>query len=93
MPYNLPTPETLIPDLLRAPPQTRAVLDRYGLRGCGGPLGPMESLDFFARATMSRSLASSKNSARHSVGKNSAWKLPARAMAHPPLNPTPGRMS
>jgi NnrS protein/Domain of unknown function (DUF1858) len=40
----------MIPDLLRAAPQARPVLDRYGLRGCGGPLGPMESLAFFARA-------------------------------------------
>ncbi|MCI0457983.1 MAG: NnrS family protein [Gemmataceae bacterium] len=40
----------LIPDLLRAAPQTRRVLDRYGLRGCGGPLGPHESLGFFAHA-------------------------------------------
>jgi hypothetical protein len=39
-----------IPDLLRAVPQARAVLDRYGLRGCGGRLGPVESLEFFARA-------------------------------------------
>jgi hypothetical protein len=29
--------QVLIPDLLRAAPQARAVLDRYGLRGCGGP--------------------------------------------------------
>jgi hypothetical protein len=42
--------ETMIPDLLQALPQARAVLDRYGLRGCGGPLGPTESLAFFARA-------------------------------------------
>jgi hypothetical protein len=40
----------MIPDLLRAAPQVRPVLDRYGLRGCGGALGPSESLDFFARA-------------------------------------------
>jgi hypothetical protein len=39
-----------IPDLLRRHPAARAVLDRYGLRGCGGPLGPHESLGFFARA-------------------------------------------
>jgi hypothetical protein len=39
-----------IPDLLRAAPQVRPVLDRYGLRGCGGPLGPAESLGYFARA-------------------------------------------
>jgi hypothetical protein len=41
---------TQIPDLLRMAPQARPVLDRYGLRGCGGPLGPAESLGFFARA-------------------------------------------
>src|SRR5436190_479704 len=42
--------QVLIPDLLRAAPQARPVLDRYGLRGCGGELGPVESLSFFARA-------------------------------------------
>ena len=40
----------LIPDLLQAAPLVRPVLDRYGLRGCGGPTGPVESLEFFARA-------------------------------------------
>jgi hypothetical protein len=44
------TPDLLLPDLLRAHPEARAVLDRYGLRGCGGPLGPYESIRFFARA-------------------------------------------
>jgi hypothetical protein len=39
-----------IPDLLRAAPQARPVLDRYGLKGCGGPLGPAETLSFFAQA-------------------------------------------
>src|SRR5262245_39551112 len=39
-----------IPDLLRAAPHVRPVLDRYGLRGCGGPLGPRETLGFFAQA-------------------------------------------
>ncbi len=42
--------EIQIPDLLRTVPQVRRVLDRYGLRGCGGPLGPVESLAFFAQA-------------------------------------------
>ena len=28
----------MIPDLLRAEPRARAVLDKYGLRGCGGLL-------------------------------------------------------
>jgi hypothetical protein len=41
---------TLIPDLLKMAPPARAVLDQYGLRGCGGPDGPFESLGFFARA-------------------------------------------
>jgi hypothetical protein len=45
-----PDEKVLIPDLLRAAPQVRPVLDRYGLRGCGGPLGPAESLGFFASA-------------------------------------------
>jgi hypothetical protein len=42
--------QVMIPDLLQAVPQARSVLDRYGLRGCGGPLGPVESLAFFAKA-------------------------------------------
>jgi hypothetical protein len=41
--------EMLIPDLLAQYPQARHVLDRFGLRGCGGRLGPVESLGFFAR--------------------------------------------
>jgi hypothetical protein len=40
----------MIPDLLREAPQTRAVLDRYGLKGCGGAMGPAESVGYFARA-------------------------------------------
>lgn len=43
------TPEAMIPDVLRRYPQLRAVFDRYGLRGCGGPHGPAESIRFFAR--------------------------------------------
>jgi hypothetical protein len=42
--------DTLIPDVLRDYPQVRGVLDRYGLRGCGGRFGPVETLSFFARA-------------------------------------------
>ena len=42
--------KVLIPDLLDACPQVRPVLDRYGLRGCGGPKGPRETLGFFAKA-------------------------------------------
>lgn len=43
-------PDLLIPELLGAHPEARTVLDRHGLRGCGGPLGPYESIGFFARA-------------------------------------------
>ncbi len=46
----LVTSETMLPDLIRAHPATRHVLDRYGLRGCGGEHGPVESVQFFARA-------------------------------------------
>lgn len=42
--------QTLIPELLAAHPVARQVLDRYGLHGCGGANGPVESLGFFARA-------------------------------------------
>ena len=44
------TPGLLLPELLRLHPETRIVFDRHGLRGCGGPLGPYESIRFFARA-------------------------------------------
>jgi hypothetical protein len=44
------SPNTLIPELLARSPQARLVLDRYGLRGCGGASGPVETLGFFSRA-------------------------------------------
>lgn len=40
----------MIPDLLRSHPGVRLILDRYGLHGCGGPYGPAESIEFFAKA-------------------------------------------
>jgi hypothetical protein len=45
-----PQSTTLIPDLLARRPAARQILDRYGLHGCGGPQGPVETLAFFARA-------------------------------------------
>src|SRR5689334_15069169 len=44
------TADTMLPDVLRRHPGARAVFDRHGLRGCGGRLGPHESVGFFARA-------------------------------------------
>jgi hypothetical protein len=41
--------DLLLPDLLREYPAARPVFDRYGLRGCGGPRGPHETIGFFAR--------------------------------------------
>src|SRR5690349_11493028 len=50
-PSNLTiNPDLPLPELLRAHPEVRMVFDRYGLHGCGGPLGPYESIRFFARA-------------------------------------------
>lgn len=40
---------TMLPDVLRARPELRPVFDKYGLRGCGGPHGPAESIEYFAR--------------------------------------------
>lgn len=41
--------DALLPDVVTQYPGTRAVFDRYGLRGCGGPSGPRERIDWFAR--------------------------------------------
>lgn len=38
-----------LPEMVQRYPATRAVLDRYGLHGCGGPQGPREQLGWFAR--------------------------------------------
>ncbi|HRJ77189.1 MAG: hypothetical protein HPKKFMNG_01272 [Planctomycetes bacterium] len=43
------TPETMIPEAIKAHPQLRGVLDQYGLKGCGGEFGPAESMEFFAK--------------------------------------------
>ncbi len=69
-----------IPDLLRAAPETRPVLDRYGLRGCGGPLGPVESLGFFAKAH-DVPLAQLLVELRRSVGLPAAPAVPAPDLA------------
>jgi hypothetical protein len=43
------TGEMFLPDVVERFPSTRAVLDRYGLKGCGGPQGPAEPISWFAR--------------------------------------------
>jgi NnrS protein/Domain of unknown function (DUF1858)/Domain of Unknown function (DUF542) len=50
MKSDLIRPDVLLPELLSAHPELRAVFDRWGLAGCGGPLGPPETVEFFARA-------------------------------------------
>lgn len=40
---------SFLPRIVSQHPEARAVLDRYGMTGCGGPLGPAESVGFFAR--------------------------------------------
>jgi len=44
------SPDETIPQILQRAPHLRTVLDRYGLKGCGGPLGPDETLAFFSAA-------------------------------------------
>jgi hypothetical protein len=42
-------PEDNIRDVLASHPATYVVFERHGLMGCGGPAGPDERIDFFAR--------------------------------------------
>ncbi|MDT7971374.1 MAG: DUF1858 domain-containing protein, partial [Armatimonadota bacterium] len=46
---RLVTPDMLLPDMVAKFPATRQVLDKYGLKGCGGPTGPREPVAWFAR--------------------------------------------
>jgi len=43
------TAEMFLPEVVERYPATRAILDRYGLPGCGDPQGPREQLGWFAR--------------------------------------------
>ncbi len=43
------TADMFLPAIVERFPGTRAVFDRYGLKGCGGPQGPSESVSWFAR--------------------------------------------
>ncbi|MEW6455889.1 MAG: NnrS family protein [Acidobacteriota bacterium] len=38
-----------LPEIILKFPQTREIFDRYGLKGCGGPLGPPETVEFFSK--------------------------------------------
>ncbi len=44
------TKETSLPTLFQRLPESRAIFNRYGLRGCGGHSGPAESIEFFCQA-------------------------------------------
>jgi len=70
MPEVTITRDMELPEILSRFPACRKVFDRYGLVGCGGPLGPQESLAFFARAHRvdeARLLAELSEAARTSV--------------------------
>ncbi|MBI3950739.1 MAG: DUF1858 domain-containing protein [Acidobacteria bacterium] len=43
------TADMLLPEIVGRYPATRTVLDKYGLKGCGGPTGPREAVAWFAR--------------------------------------------
>ena len=43
------TADSFLPEVIAQYPTTRAVFDRYGLKGCGGPNGPLEQVAWFAR--------------------------------------------
>ena len=43
------TADAFLNDVVAQYPSTRAVFDRYGLHGCGGPHGPRERIHWFAR--------------------------------------------
>jgi len=64
------TREMELPDILERYPACREIFDRYGLTGCGGPLGPREPVSFFARAhrvNEARLLAELNEAARNSA--------------------------
>ncbi|MBI2191135.1 MAG: DUF1858 domain-containing protein [Planctomycetes bacterium] len=52
---------------LKKHPGVREVLDRYGLLGCGGPEGPEESIEFFAKmhGLSANALVAELNANRH----------------------------
>jgi len=43
------TKESTLPEIIGTYPRTRRVFDDAGLYGCGGPQGPHETVEFFAR--------------------------------------------
>jgi len=60
-------PGMRIPEVVSRYPSTREVFDRYGLKGCGGPDGPPETVEFFSRAhavELDKLLAELQESAR-----------------------------
>ena len=84
-----PLSSTLIPELLAARPAARRVLDQYGLHGCGGPQGPVETLAFFARAhdvPLDRLLAELR-AAEQAVSPAQLASHPTRPIPANPIQP------
>jgi iron-sulfur cluster repair protein YtfE (RIC family) len=73
--------EMMVADLLTRYPHLRAVFDRYGLHGCGGMRGPVESIAFFARAhdVPEQQLLDELNDADQSPAKASPLEAPQAA--------------
>ncbi|HYM12756.1 MAG TPA: DUF1858 domain-containing protein [Bryobacterales bacterium] len=72
--------DMILPEIIRRFPACREVLDRYGLLGCGGPLGPPEPLWFFARAHRVPEAALLAELERTARGESGA---PAKLAYHP----------
>jgi hypothetical protein len=90
MTYSWPQSSTLIPELLAARPSARRILDKYGLHGCGGPQGPVETLAFFARAhdvPLDRLLSELRDTEGASV------KAPITVPATIPIRATPAAVT
>lgn len=75
------TAEMYLPDIVKKYPATRAVFDRYGLQGCGGPNGPREIVSWFARlhgVPLDKLLLELNQSATAPTGQPTAFS-PSRA--------------
>ena len=71
------TADMYLPEIVGQYPATRTVLDRYGLQGCGGPMGPREQVSWFARlhgVPLDQLLAELNDAARQSTSELAAFR-------------------